>query len=267
MKENITCGFIGLGSQGAPIARRIIVAGYPTVLWARSESTLIPFKNLPVTLAASVQELGERCDHVGICVVGDEGVASICRQLFPAMKAGGIIAIHSTILPQTCQLLAEQAAVHGIAIVDAPVSGGQPAADAGTLTVMLGGTPENTELVRPVLETFAGLIVHLGDVGAGQKAKLINNSLMVANMGLAHRAVTAGMESGLDRDALITLLQASSGDSFALGIYGKRAGPQGFERLAMLIEKVHLLGEMLGKEHESYKLFLASATQLLAADR
>jgi 3-hydroxyisobutyrate dehydrogenase-like beta-hydroxyacid dehydrogenase len=254
MKKQLVCGFIGLGSQGAPIARRILYGGYPTLIWARRPEALEVFRDSEAIVADSVTELARQAEHVAVCVVGDDGVTEICHQIFAAMKTGGRVVIHSTILPKTCISLAHEADARGITLIDAPVSGGQPAAEAGTLTVMLGATPEAVEQVRPVLETFAGLIVHVGGVGTAQKAKLINNSLLVANMGLLHSAVTAGVAEGLDRDQLIHLLGASSARSFALQVYERNPAPAAFARLQTMIEKVHLLGDVLGKNHPTYVL-------------
>ena len=86
-------GFIGLGSQGAPMARRIIDAGYPVVLWARRRDTLVPFAETAAKTASSIAELGACTEHVGICVRDDTGVSEVCDQLIPAMRPGGRIAI------------------------------------------------------------------------------------------------------------------------------------------------------------------------------
>ena len=124
-------GFIGLGSQGGPMAERIIAAGYPLTLWARRTDALAPFLGKGATAASDIAALGATCDHVGICVVDDAGVAEIVGQLLPAMRPGSRIVIHSTILPDHCVALAERCAERGIAFLDAPVSGGGPAATAG----------------------------------------------------------------------------------------------------------------------------------------
>ncbi|CAN7373503.1 NAD(P)-dependent oxidoreductase [Phenylobacterium sp. LjRoot225] len=241
------CGFIGLGSQGAPMARRMVEAGYPVVLWARRPETLEPFADTAATVAASVAELGAQVDHVGVCVVDDAGVQQVCDLLIPAMRAGGRIAIHSTIHPDTCEALARQAAERGLALIDAPVSGGEPAAKAGTLTVMVGGEAEAVAAARPVFATFGQLIVHLGGVGAGQHAKLVNNALMAANMALANHALTAGAALGIDRAALIELLKASSGRSYSLEVCARLPTPQAFKHGGALLAKdVRLLGEVLG---------------------
>ncbi len=248
------CGFIGLGSQGAPIAKRLMESGYPVVLWARRAETLTPFRGTSASFAESIRELSARVNHVGVCVVGDEGVVDVTEALIENMNPGGTIAIHSTVLPETCQTLAIKAEKRRISLLDAPVSGGEPAADQGKLTIMVGGRTEVLTDLRPVFETFGSLIVHLGDVGAGQQAKLINNSLMIANMGLAHSAINAGVANGLNREELIQLLGASSAQSFGLDVYARNQEPQGFDRLQTLMEKVDLLGKVIGTDHPTYKL-------------
>ena len=144
-------------------------------------------------------------------------------------------------------------------MIDAPVSGGAPAAEAGELTVMVGGDSRAFEAARPVLSTFGRLIVHLGDVGAGQKAKLINNTLMAANVSIAHYALVCGAELGIARDALVQLLLASSARSFGLEVCSRMPSPMRFAHGAALLEKdVRLLGEVLG-EHSSAFAQLRSA--------
>ncbi len=240
-------GFIGLGSQGAPMARRIVEAGYPTVLWARRAETLEPFADTQAQVAGSVAELGERCDLVGVCVVDDAGVQQVCDELLPAMRRGGLIVIHSTVHPDLCRRLAQQAAARGLSLVDAPVSGGGAGAAAGTLTVMVGGEAEAVASARPVFETFAGLIVHLGGVGAGQMAKLVNNALMAAHVAIAHNGLEAAAELGIDRAALTELVKVSSGRSFGFDVCARLPNPAAWKHGAALLAKdVRLLGEALG---------------------
>jgi 3-hydroxyisobutyrate dehydrogenase-like beta-hydroxyacid dehydrogenase len=198
-------------------------------------------------VADSIAALGARCDHVGICVVDDAGVVEVCKQLIPAMRSGSRIAIHSTILPATCTALAEQAATRGIALIDAPVSGGGPAAAEGKLTVMVGGNADAVAASRAVFETFGSMIVHLGGVGAGQMAKLVNNTLMTANMGLAHHALASGEALGIDRAALADLIKASSGRSFGFEIYARLPSPAAFAHGGALLAKdVVLLNQLTG---------------------
>jgi len=172
------------------MARRMVDAGYPLTLWARRPESFDPYRDTPAAFATSIAGLGAVCDHVGICVVDDAGFASL-RRIASCHARRKPVVIHSTVHPDTCTDLAAQALARGIALIDAPVSGGGHGAAAGTLTVMVGGEDDAVAAARPVLETFAGTIVHLGGVGAGQLAKLVNNSLMAAHVALGYQAMQA----------------------------------------------------------------------------
>lgn len=242
-------GFIGLGSQGGPMARRMIEAGLDVVLWARREETLGSFRDTGATFAASVAELGTQVDYCAVCVVDDAGVRQVCDELVPAMRPGSVLVIHSTVNPELCKALASEAAGRDIALVDAPVSGGGEGAANGTLTVMLGGDAAAVEKVTPVLETFSGTVVHLGQVGAGQTAKLVNNTLMAANVANAYHALEAANALGIDRAALADLVRVSSGRSFAFDVCARMPEPKAFEHGAKLLAKdVRLLGEAIGEQ-------------------
>jgi 3-hydroxyisobutyrate dehydrogenase len=253
-------GFIGLGSQGGPMAERILLAGMPLVIWARRPEVIEPFLARGATPAASLAALGAMCEHVGICVVSDADVRQVCDRLIPAMRAGSRIAIHSTILPENCIELAARCAEKGIDLIDAPVSGGGPGASAGTLTVMCGTTPAAFEAARPVFESFARLIVLLGEAGAGQRAKIVNNALMAANMGLAHAAMQAGHALGIDPQALAELITASSGRSFGFEVYARLPSPQAFGIGApLLVKDVGLLQAILPDNSGAETLRAAAA--------
>jgi 3-hydroxyisobutyrate dehydrogenase len=259
----VNVGFIGLGSQGAPMARRIIDAGYPVVLWARRRDTLAPFADTTAETASSIAELGARTAHVGICVRDDAGVSEVCDQLIPAMYAGGRIAIHSTVHPKLCVALAAQARARGLSLLDAPVSGGGPGAAAGALTVMVGGDEEALAAARPIFATFGGLIVRLGGVGAGQTAKLVNNALMAAHVAMAHQALAAGSALNLDRAALVDIVKVSSGRSYGFEVYARLPAPSAFAHGAKLLAKdLRLLGEVLG-EDASFVAFRDAAEPFL----
>jgi 3-hydroxyisobutyrate dehydrogenase-like beta-hydroxyacid dehydrogenase len=259
-----TCGFIGLGDQGAPIARRMIDGGFPTVLWARRSQSLEPYRETPARYASTIAELGAAADHVGICVVNDDDVRQVCDELIPAMRPGSRVAIHSTVHPDTVRALEKASYRRGVWLIDAPVSGGAPAAHAGALTLMLGGDADAIAAARPVFETFGKLIVRLGDVGAGQHAKLINNSLLAANIGLADMAFAAGADLGISQGALSELLLASSGRSFGLEVRARMPRPASFAHGAALLNKdVRLLGEVLGEQARPFCGLEAAAIAFL----
>ena len=138
----VRVGFIGLGSQGGPMARRIVEAGFPLALWARRPETLFPFADSAATVATSPTALAETSDIVCICVTGDSDVDQVVLGddgVLAGLAEGGTLAIHSTVHPRTCVRLSEVASAKGVAVIDAPVSGGGPAAAQGSLLVMAGG--------------------------------------------------------------------------------------------------------------------------------
>lgn len=244
-----TVGFVGLGSQGAPMARRIVEAGFPLLLWARKPEALVPFADTAAEPVKDLAELGARAAHVGVCVVDDAGVRDVVGALLPGMRAGSRIAIHSTVHPDTCIALAKRAAEQHVALIDAPVSGGAPAAAAGTLTVMMGGDAAAVADARAIFQTFAGVLVHLGGVGAGQLAKLVNNSLMAANMALADAALDAAATLGLDPTAFADLVKVSSGRSYAFEVRARLPAVGQFAHGAKLLAKdVGLLATILNDQ-------------------
>src|SRR3984885_12917090 len=181
-------GFIGLGSQGGPMAGRIVEAGFPTTLWARRPASLEPYADTAAKGAGSPAGLAASSDLVCLCVVDDADVEEItggANGVLAGLKPGGVIAIHSTVHPKTCHDLANKAAAQGVSVIDAPVSGGGPRGAEGRLLGVVGGDADVVERCRPVFESYADPIVHLGDLGSGQTTKLLNNLLFTANLGTA----------------------------------------------------------------------------------
>lgn len=217
-------GFIGLGSQGAPMARRIVEGGYPLTLWARRAESLEPFRDTAATVASSPAELGAASNLVCLCVVGDADVTEVATAVLEGMKPGGVIAVHATVHPNTCRKLAEQAAAKGVEVIDAPVSGGGPAAEHGTLLVMVGGDAEVVDRARPVFATYADPIVHLGGLGSGQVTKLLNNLLFTAHLATAKTTLDLGQALGVAPESLAEVISRGSGNSFALGSVARFGG-------------------------------------------
>lgn len=242
-------GFIGLGSQGGPMARRIVESGHETTLWARRPATLEPFADTAAKIAESPAELGAASDLVCLCVVGDADIEELTGGqygLLTAMKPGSVIAVHSTVHPDTCRKLAKSAAAQGVSVIDAPVSGGGGAASEGRLLVMVGGDADVVERCRPVFETYADPVVHLGELGSGQTTKLLNNLLFTANLATAAATLSLAQALGVAPDRLTEVVSRGSGNSFALNALG---GIGGLERLAplagtLLQKDVRLVAEL-----------------------
>jgi 3-hydroxyisobutyrate dehydrogenase len=213
-------GFIGLGSQGGPMARRIVEGGYDTTLWARREASLEPYADTAAKTAGSPAELAAASDLVCLCVVGDDDVRSVVygeTGVLAGLAAGGIVAIHSTVHPDTCREIAEKAAAQGVSVIDAAVSGGGPAVEEGKLLVMVGGEEDVVKRCRPVFATYADPIVHLGALGSGQVTKILNNLLFTANLGSAISTLELGESLGIERTRLAEVLDSGSATSKALG--------------------------------------------------
>jgi 3-hydroxyisobutyrate dehydrogenase len=230
----VKVGFIGLGSQGGPMARRIVEDGYETTLWARRPATLEPFADTAAKIAESPAELAAASDLVCLCVVGDADIEEITggeHGLLASMKPGSVIAVHSTVHPDTCRKLAKKSGAQGVSVIDAPVSGGGQAASERHLLVMVGGDAHIVERCRPVFETYADPLVHLGDLGSGQTTKLLNNLLFTANLGTAAAALSLADALGVSPDRLVEVVSRGSANSFALNALG---GVGGLERLAGL---------------------------------
>lgn len=265
-------GFVGLGDQGAPIARRIIEAGFQTTLWARRPESLAPFKDTPARWAASLPELAAQCDVVGVCVRADSDVAQVMQGdggLLANMKPGSLILIHATAHPELCRQLAAQAEPLGVTVLDAPVSGGNARAAAGQIAVMVGGDQDAFDRVRPLLQTFATTIERLGPIGSGQVCKLVNNAVFTINFGAGLALLDAGEKLGMDRQALARMLSGGSAQSFALGMVAA-TGANGLRQAQSLLNKdIALLLDVLQARGDTStgvsELTLAALATLSAA--
>lgn len=263
-------GFIGLGSQGGPMSERIIDAGFPTTLWARRSASLEPYAETAAQVAGSPAELAAASDLVCICVVGDADVEEVAageNGVLAGLRPGGVIAIHSTVHPKTCRALADKAAGQGVSVIDAPVSGGGPAAAERRLLVMVGGDTAVVERCRPVFESYADPVVHLGELGSGQTTKLLNNLLFTASLGTAASTLALGEALGVSPDRLTEVISRGSGNSFGLNVLGGDTG--GLGRLAglagtLLQKDVRLVAELAGSAGVSGGAVLDAADATLS---
>jgi 3-hydroxyisobutyrate dehydrogenase-like beta-hydroxyacid dehydrogenase len=208
-------GFIGLGDQGLPMAGRIGAAGFPLTVWARRPEAAATLTGV-AEVATSPAGVGRASDVVGICVFDGAGVREVLfgpDGVAHGLAEGGVVVVHTTLAPEDVRDIAVEAAAAGLHVLDAPVSGGRVAAAAGGLTVMVGGPLQVLDRVRQVLATYATDVVHLGGVGAGQRAKLLNNVLFAAQAVLADDALRLGVALGLDPEGLAAVLATGSSSS------------------------------------------------------
>ncbi len=213
-------GVVGLGRMGLPMARHLVRAGFEVAGF-----DLDPERRAALAAAggrrhASVRDLAGSSDAV-LVMVGDDAqvreVTMVPDGVLEGAGAGTVLIISSTVTPATCRHIAQTASARGVGVLDAPVARGQRGAEAGTLTVFVGGPQTLFERCRPVFAAFAKEIVHIDDwVGAGQVAKLANNLLLWAGVVGAHEVLTLGERLGVSPPRLRSALLHGSADSYVL---------------------------------------------------
>jgi 3-hydroxyisobutyrate dehydrogenase len=208
-------GIIGAGNMGGRIARCLLAAGEPIVAFDRDEGRLAESGIPP---AASAAELVRDVDVVLLSlpdssviepvVLGDDGVAAHCR-------SGQIVVDLSTASPASTVAIHERLQSAGVEFLDAGISGGAKAADAGTLTLMVGGSEAALDAIRPILGRFSSKVFHMGASGSGHVAKLLNNFLNGVSLAATAEVMIAARKSELDLERFLDVLNNSSGVNFA----------------------------------------------------
>ncbi|MET8641411.1 NAD(P)-dependent oxidoreductase [Streptomyces sp. NPDC004675] len=211
-------GFIGLGDQGLPMAVAIAEAGFPLHLRVRRPASLDGLGKVTYRRHDTVGELAAACDIVCLCVSTDDDVLHLAGEMLEGLRPGAIVVNHGTGLPGNAVRLAELCAKGDAEVLDAPVSGGRPAAQERRLTTMVGGPPSAAERCRPVFQSFSRHVVHLGGTGAGQTAKLFNNALLMMNQAAIGDLVELAVELKLDPGRLLEVLKLGSAASAALSL-------------------------------------------------
>lgn len=210
--SGVKLGYIGLGNQGAPMAKRL--ADWPgglTVFDVRAEA-MAPLVELGAEAADSVAAVAT-ADVISVTVLNDAQVRDVVGQLTEHAKPGTVVAIHSTIEPGTAPELAEQLRPKGIHIVDAPVSGGAGAADKGELAVMVGADDDAYAAVKPVFKKWASLVVRAGEPGAGTRMKLARNMLTFIGFAASCEAMKLAEAAGIDLQKLGRVVRHSDAQS------------------------------------------------------
>ena len=214
-------GVIGSGRMGQPIVDRLIAAGHDVTVHVRRPEARTNTGDSTPSWADAIEETVRDADAVFVVVLTDEQVRSVClgpHGAIAAMAAGATLVQHTTSAPETARLLAEAGADRGVRVLDAALSGGPHDIAAGRLTLWVGGDEAQLEEMRPLLEAYASPVMFVGPVGNGQRVKLVNNALFVAQVGLAVDAVRVAESLGIDEKAILAALQHGSGASRALGV-------------------------------------------------
>jgi 3-hydroxyisobutyrate dehydrogenase-like beta-hydroxyacid dehydrogenase len=220
-------GFIGLGVMGEPICRNLVrKAGRPVTAFDMQTQVMARLAADGVKVAASIADLVASVDIVFLCLPSGEIVHQIAHQpdgLLASMRPGQVLVDLSTSSVDTTRELAAAFATHGVAFADAPLARTRAAAEAGTLSVMVGAEPELFERLRPLIATFATEITLCGGVGCGQVVKILNNLVLFETVLALAEAKLIGERAGVDPTLLFDTLSKGSADSFALRSHGMKS--------------------------------------------
>jgi 3-hydroxyisobutyrate dehydrogenase len=215
--SELRVGVIGLGAMGAPMAMHLKQRGLLRVVYNRTSPRAHAFaESHGVPAAGSVAELGHRCNAVLLCVSADADVLDLARELKLYLAPGALVVDTSTVAPATAREAAAILAQAGVAFLDAPVSGGVEGARNGTLSVMAGGDADTLARARPMLEAFASRITHMGEVGAGQATKAVNQVMVAGIAEAVCEALALAEKLGLDAERLLPTLAAGAAQSWFL---------------------------------------------------
>jgi 2-hydroxy-3-oxopropionate reductase len=225
-------GFIGLGVMGAPMARQLLAAGHPLTVHSRSAppvAELVAEGARPATMPAEVASTSDivitmlpDTPDVELVLFGEDGVAE-------GAAVGSLVIDMSTIDPIRARAFAERLAANGVSMLDAPVSGGQVGAEAGTLSVMVGGPEEAFARARPLFEAMGSTIVHVGSSGAGQVAKACNQLVIASAVEAVGEAFVLAAKAGVDPANVREALLGGFASSKVLDLHGRRMLDHAFE--------------------------------------
>jgi 3-hydroxyisobutyrate dehydrogenase len=248
-------GFLGLGDMGVAMALRLLDAGHDQLrLWNRSPDKALPLLSRGALLDEHPRQVLERCSIVGICLSDQAAVRSICEGpdgLFAAGTAEPkVIVDFSTGAPEAARDLAVQAKRRGLHWLDAPVSGGVPAAREGRLVIFAGGESVAFEAAAPLLLPLACAAHHVGPSGSGQALKLCNQLIVACNLLTIAEAIALGRSAGVDVNRLPAALKGGFADSAPLQVFGPRMAQHVFEprlgALRLMAKDVALTAAMAG---------------------
>jgi len=246
MAGNDSVGFVGLGIMGSRQAANLAKAGYELTVFNRTRERAEAWvAEHGGQVAGSPREVAERSDIVITMVVdgaqveemilGEDGALSGARQ-------GRLFVDMSTIAPATARSLAERLAADGHAFVDAPVTGSSPKAEAGTLTIMVGGAESDVARARPLFEVMGEKIVHAGEAGQGQAVKVLSQGVTAVNCATLAQAITVGRRIGLDLEALLEVMTGGSSDSTMRELKGR---PMVDHDIPVLFKLEHMLKDVV----------------------
>ncbi len=214
-----TVGFVGLGAMGGPMVRNLLRAGHDVLVWGRTPAKLQPFLDLGARLAGTPEALADEAEVVLGCLTDGQAIEEIyLGRMLEHARPGQLFADHGTYDPRVAERVAAAFAAKGAYYLDAPVSGGPPGAEAGTLVCAVGGDAAGFALLRPLAAAYTKTLQHLGAPGRGLMLKLINNYHVSINLTAAAETAWLIERLGLDPTASMEILFGGLADSACLRV-------------------------------------------------
>jgi 3-hydroxyisobutyrate dehydrogenase len=226
-----TIGYIGLGIMGGPMVRNLLDAGHPVVAYNRSRPRLDAAVEAGATRGSSPADVAARADVVIICVTASADVEAVvfgADGVLEGIRPGAVVIDMSTIAPAVSRRVATALAERGASALDAPASGGEQGAIAGTLSIMAGGDADTLERARPILEVLGRTITHCGPAGAGQTVKLCNQIAVVLNNLAMAEALLFCRASGVDPSVMLEAITQGAAGSWQLANLGPKVVARDF---------------------------------------
>jgi 2-hydroxy-3-oxopropionate reductase len=218
-------GFVGLGVMGRPMARNLVRAGHRVVVWNRSAGPAAELAAAGATVARTPAELAAAAPVVLTMLPDLPQVEEVLRRddgLLAGMHQGSVLVVMGTVSPVEVRDLGARLEPAAVAVVDAPVSGGDVGAEQATLSIMVGGRPEDVTRVRPYLEAMGTTVDHLGPLGAGQLAKACNQIVVAATLTALSEALVLARRGGLDPQRVFAVLGGGLAASRVLEVKGPK---------------------------------------------
>ena len=247
-------GFIGLGIMGGGMAANLVRAGFPVRVWNRTPARMEPLLALGAQPATSPADVAAGSDVIITCVSDTPDVEAVILGedgVIHGASPGALVIDMSTISPQVTQAIAAKLDAAGIHMLDAPVSGGSEGAARGTLSIMVGGEADQVERAMPIFQAMGKTITHIGDHGAGQTVKLVNQILVVGNALAMSEALLFAQAGGVDLSKTLDAVTPGAAGSWMLS----NRGPQ-------IVARDWRPGFTIDLQQKDVRLVLAAADQL-----
>lgn len=215
-------GFVGLGVMGLPMAGHLLEKGNKVVVWNRTPSRAEPLRAKGAIVANDVGQLASECEMIMICVSRTEDVEEVIDKMLPHAASGTLFVDHSTIEPAGARRIGKRVAEKGMRFVDAPLTGGEKGAIAGTLTIFCGGSKKDFDDAKPLLNCYAKNAALVGPLGSGQMMKMANQISVALSVLAMSECLVFAEKAGLDLRESLELIGSGAGGSWSMANYGPK---------------------------------------------